>query len=349
MPPKKKSDGDAQNLRVFKSELESGALRSLYVFYGEEKYLLEYYLEQLKKAAVAEGMEDFNLFRFDGASLDMDELGDAVEALPAFSERKLVTVTDLDIYRPGADRKERLEAILSDLPEYTTLVFVYDTAEYKADVRTKIHKLVAANGLAVEFALQENRELVGWLRRRFRSLGKEIDFPEAEQMLFVCGRSMTLLVNEVEKLAAYAAGDRILRTDIDAVCSPIADAVVYDLTDRVAAGKFAEALELSRELTAMRNDPIYIVGALSRQIRQIFYGRIAIDDGLGQDWLAREADIPSPYVARKQLDLARRFTTRWAREAMKLCVECDYALKSSSADRSAMLETLILRLAALER
>ena len=347
MPAKQKND--AQNLRTFRDEMGRGELRSLYIFYGEERYLLEYYLDQLRKSTVAEGMEDFNLFRFDGGNLDMDELADAVEALPAFSERKLVIVTDLDLYRPGGDRKEKLEAILSDLPEYTTLVFIYDTIEYKTDARAKVHKLISANGLAVEFALQEERELVGWLRRRFRSLGKEIDFPEAEYMLFVCGRSMTLLINEVEKLAAYSSADRIVKADIDAACVPIADAVVYELADKVAAGNYAEALELSRELTSMRNDPVYLVGVLSRQVRQLFYGRIALDERRGQEWYAKYAEIPNPYVAKRQLDLARKVTTRWSRAAMKLCVECDYDLKSVSADRSALLETLILRLAALEK
>lgn len=337
------------NLRKFRDELESGNFHNLYVFHGEERYLLEYYLGELRKKTVAEGMEDFNYFAFDGGSVDMDELGDAVEALPAFSERKLVVVTDLDLYKPGADRKEKLEALVADIPEYTVLVFVYDTVEYKTDARAKIHKLLGENALVVEFLLQGDSELVGWLRRRFRALGKDIDMQTAEHMLFVCGRSMTLLVNEVEKVAAYASLDRITESDIDASCAPIADAVVFSLADAVAAGKYAQALELERDLVSMRNDPVYLVGVLSRQMRQLLYGRIALDSRRGQDWFMRVADTPNPYAARRQLDLARRVSTKWSRAAMKLCVECDYELKTSAADRSALLETLLLRIAALEK
>lgn len=344
-----KKSSDAGNLRVFRNEIDAKSPRSLYVLYGEERYLLEYYLGQLRGVCVTEGMEDFNLFEFDGEKLSMDELADSVEALPAFSERKLVIVTDLDLYKPGAERKDKLEAILADLPDYTTLVFIYDTIEYKTDARAKVHKLLGANALVVDFALQEERELTSWLRRRFRSLGKEIDFPEAEHMLFVCGRSMTLLINEIEKVAAYSTLDRITRADIDAACVPIADAVAFNLADAVAAGNYAEAVELERELVSMRNEPVYLVGVLSRQVRQLLYGRIAIDERRGQDWFAKFADIPNPYAARKQLDLARKVSTKWARAAVKLCVQCDYDLKSVSADRSALLETLILRLAALEK
>lgn len=57
-------------------------------------------------------------------------------------------------------------------------------------------------------------------------------------MIFLCGNSMTNLAGEMEKAAAHTTTGVIKRYNIDAVCSPVLDAVVFDLTDAVTAGRF---------------------------------------------------------------------------------------------------------------
>ena len=45
-----------------KTDLKDGnALGNAYLFYGEESYLREYYLGQMRKALVPAGFEEFNL------------------------------------------------------------------------------------------------------------------------------------------------------------------------------------------------------------------------------------------------------------------------------------------------
>jgi len=47
MPPKGKPDTAAY--QKLKQDLKSGALGSLYIFHGEEAYLRDYYLGEMKK------------------------------------------------------------------------------------------------------------------------------------------------------------------------------------------------------------------------------------------------------------------------------------------------------------
>ena len=53
MPPKGKPDTAAY--QKLKQDLKSGALGSLYIFHGEEAYLRDYYLGEMKKKAAAAG------------------------------------------------------------------------------------------------------------------------------------------------------------------------------------------------------------------------------------------------------------------------------------------------------
>ena len=48
-----------------KQQLKTGSLQNLYVLYGSEGYLKQYYANTILKAAVEESMEGFNLKKFD--------------------------------------------------------------------------------------------------------------------------------------------------------------------------------------------------------------------------------------------------------------------------------------------
>ena len=46
--------------RKFKKDLSQGTIGSLYIFHGEEAYLRDYYLDQMKAKLIPGGMESFN-------------------------------------------------------------------------------------------------------------------------------------------------------------------------------------------------------------------------------------------------------------------------------------------------
>ena len=59
---------------------------------------------------------------------------------------------------------------------------------------------------------------------------------------------MTNLAGEIDKAAAHTTTGEIRKYNIDAVCSPVLDAVIFDLTDAITAGKFDRAVSLVGEL-----------------------------------------------------------------------------------------------------
>ena len=46
--------------QVFDKDLKEG-LKPLYLFYGDEKYLMEQYIQNMVEVTVEKGQEDFNL------------------------------------------------------------------------------------------------------------------------------------------------------------------------------------------------------------------------------------------------------------------------------------------------
>ena len=181
---RKKKPDDTAAYRQFRRELTEGTPRSLYVFHGEEAYLRAYYLDRLRAKLIPEGLESFNEHRFAGKDLTVRALAEAVDALPMMSERTLLVVQDYDLFKAPEAERTLMTELLSDLPDYCCLVFVYDTIEYKSDARMKkLTAALTAHGLVVPFRRQEKGDLIDWIRRRFRALGHSIDTADAEYLM----------------------------------------------------------------------------------------------------------------------------------------------------------------------
>ena len=343
--PSKERKVDTAGYQQLRRDLEAGMPGRLYLFHGEETYLRDYYLAQLKEQVLSGGMGEFNFHMIPAGEMSPRRLEEALDCLPMMARRTLVQVTDFDLFKAGEKDREGYVALLSDLPDYVCLVFVYDLIPYKGDARTKLAAVFRENGVVVEFARQDTGELVKWVRRRFRSLDKEISPSLASELIFLCGDLMTNLVGEIGKIAAYAKGGEITREDIDAVATPQLDTVVFRMTDAIGAKNFDRAAQVLGELYQMQEHPIKIMGALGRQLRQLYSARLALDRGKGASYVASLWGM-RPFQAEKVVGAARCFSLDWCRRAVVRCGQTDLAMKSTGQDPQELLTTLLLELAA---
>lgn len=341
MAARKKADDSAY--RELKREIAQGGIGNLYIFHGEEVYLREYYLGKMKERLLTGGLDDFNFHTLAAKDFSIHRLQELVDAMPMMSERTLVVVSDYDIYK--GDR-EAMGALLSDLPDYVCLVFVYDLIEYKADNRAKLARTVKELGKVVDFARQDQGDLTDWIARRFRALGRDISTEDARYLIFLCGDLMTGLISEIGKIGSYAREKRVTRRDIDAVATPLLDAVVFQLTDAIAAGDFDKAFSVLGDLLHMQEPPIKLLAVLGRQLRQLYTARLAIESGKGSRWLMELWGLRSSYPAEKLVQSARKFSLPWCRRAVLRCEETDLAMKSTGADARELLTGFLLELAA---
>ena len=343
MAAPKKSDHAA--LKAFKQELKNDTLGKLYVFHGEETYLREHYVGELKKKLLPAGLEEFNLHTIPGKSLTPQLLAQTVDCLPMMSERTLILVTDYDLYGGTADAREELAELFADLPDYCCLVFVYDLLPYKADARTKMAAALKKYGSVVGFHRQEQGDLVDWLGRRFKAGGHSIGTEEARYLLFLCGDLMNNLITEVDKISAYAKHPRITREDIDAVAIPVVDAVVFQMTDAIAQGNFDRAAAVMSDLLSSQESPIMILSVAGKYFRQLYTARLVYERRKGTAELMDMWAMKNSWPAEKLMDAARRYSLPWCRNAVRRCAETDLAMKSYGGDERDLLVGLLMELA----
>lgn len=333
------------NFQLLKAAIRAKEPERLYFFHGEETFLMHHYLEQLKKILLDELTESFNFHRLNNENFEIRSLADAVENLPMMADHTFVWVDEVDCFKLPEDDRNKMTEILSDIPDYCTLVFTYVATPWKPDKRLKkLWDAVEKNGTIVEFAKQQQKDLVPWIGRHFAARKKQINTDLCLYLIDITGGTMTALAGEIDKICAYSGADHITKSDIDAVVEPVMDAVVFQMTDLMAQGEYGKALVKLRTLLKMQQEPVAVLGAVSSHFRRLGYARTLLDNGRTATDLARLASM-SDYAAKKTMSSAGRFSARFCAMAAELVMETDRGMKTSRDDPQRLLELLVLQLA----
>ena len=340
-----KQEKQTDHLQELKASIRSQNLDRLYIFHGDETYLLHYYFDKIKKILVEELTESFNFHRFNQENFTLQEFVDSVEGFPMMAEHTMVHVDEVDLFKLPEGEREKIAEVFSDIPDWCTVVFTYETVAWKPDKRQKkFWDAVNSNAIIVEFGKQNQRELISWVSRHFMNQGKRISNDLCAYLIELTDGTMTSLSGEIHKIVSYSGADEVKKSDIDAVTEPVLDAVVFQMTDLLSDGKYGAALEKLQQLLKMQQEPIAILGAIGGHFRRISTARTLLDHGCPASELAKLYGIQD-YPARKSMDAARRFRPEFCRKAAELVLDTDSQMKTSFDDPQRLLEMLILQLA----
>ena len=335
----RKEQGDTKEVLQLKTDLKNKTLGKCYVLYGEEDYLRLYYFRQMKKQLLDPLTEDFNYHRLTAENFSLQLLADSMEALPMMGERTLVHLDDAPLLELKSEGDiNAAVALLSDIPEHCCLVLTY--ANLKPDKRKKLWKTLDKNGVVAEFRYQKETELRPWIIRHFKARGKTISSSLCNELMSLCGLSMSRLQGEIEKICAYSDSDTIVKSDLTEVVEPTLEAAVFEIFSCIADKKFDRALETLQVLIRQQEEPIAILAAMGTQLRRL---RAAKYFQRNDEF--SEVTGASGFMVGKTMTQARHFSEEFCDKAVLLCRDTDYQIKTSYDDKNRLLEILILKLA----
>ncbi|MBR2421724.1 MAG: DNA polymerase III subunit delta [Oscillospiraceae bacterium] len=340
-----KKQDKPEALQELKQAIRAKEPGRLYFFYGEEVFLLNHYLQQLRKVIIDDLTESFNYHKLTSETFDIRQFADCVENLPMMADSTMVVVDEIDVFKMNESDREKIVEILADIPEYCTVVFTYETTTFKPDKRMKkLWDAINEHGLLVEFAKQNQRDLITWITRHFAAAGKRIHPDLCAYLIDITDGTMTSLSGEISKIAAYSGADEIRKSDIDAVTEPVLDAVVFQMTDLLSQGDYGKALVKLQQLLKMQQEPLAILGAIGGHFRRMATARTLLDNGKTSSELMRLCGLQD-YPARKTMSAAGRFGAGFYAKAAELVLESDRQMKTSFDDPKRILEILIMDLA----
>ena len=325
------------------SALEAEGPGRLYLLYGEEDFLRDRYLERLRAMCLGEDDSSFNDRRLTGPKLDLNDLREAVDAAPFLSERTFTEIRDVDLASVDA---EGLKKILSDIPDWATLAFVYapgNTPKGTLSAMKTIKKL----GTSVEFTEQSSDSLQTWVARHFRDQGCRIDAQTASYFLYVCGSRMNTLLPEILKVSGHASNGVVTREDVDAVARRAPETTVFEMTDAIGARDYNRAASHLADLLADRDEtPQRLLYMLTDQIQRLYAAKVFAASGRQEALVECFPNLAKwDFLRRKLYQTASAFSTERLARAVSACARCDLASRSTGGDAQQLLKELLLSLA----
>lgn len=318
----------------------------VYLFYGDESYLVRIYTDMLIKETVDESFRDFNLHIFDCDDADLSDIYESVSAVPMMAESKCVVVKNYPLEEAGEREMKALEQMLEDNPPDNCLVFSYPAGQPKLSDANKLSKLFSKYGISVKFERKSRGELIKIVEKGAKVRGKSFAPGAAGEFVDSVGYDLNLLVNEIEKVCAYSGGE-IRKRDIDAVCIKSLDVNVFYMVGDLVRGNFDKAFHALSELFEKREDEYKILGAVISQYADIYRAKTALSAGKSCSEIARayQSYAGNDFKLGKAQNAAKSMSFENLNECISILSQADIQLKSTQADKRSVLEQTFVKLA----
>lgn len=266
---------------ALKVQIREKSFSNLYLFYGEESYLKQQYVNRIIEKTTDEAFRAFNLHNLDGKNATLDEIAECSFAVPMMGDYVVTVVHDMELNKLDSSSHSKLSELISDIPVSTVLIFWQDTVsvEPKDKKWSEIIKSFEKYGSAVSLMKKTGGDLVKILTAGAKKRECVLSSDNARYLMSVVGDDMNVLLNELEKLCFFVDKREITKKDIDTVAVKSVEANIFSLTKFLLAGNFDKAYEVLDTLFFLKTEPPLIMGTLIGAYVDMYRAKVAVTNG----------------------------------------------------------------------
>ncbi len=339
------------DITLFKSNLKNDKISGIYLFCGEEDYLVRYYLKTLRdKIAGDEAFAVFNNPIFDGDEVDYHAIIEAVKAPPMMNDYKLIEWRHADFSKMKEAELESMEELISVCEEhpYSVVAFTADgdgvdfgTAKKPSAFIKRFDKQISI----LRFDKSTENQLYAWLKKHFDAQGVSVDLETVRTLVFRSGRSMDVLVGEVDKLCAMvkARGKATVSPeDVNEVASSTPECDTYALSNAIIDRSRRGAYLALEEMKLRRVEPTIIMGMVARTFDDLTAIAHLLDEGLGVGEIKDILNM-NEYKLKKYIPSAKKYGTERLSSIIEALAEADAGSKYGGVTGYTAIELFISR------
>jgi DNA polymerase-3 subunit delta len=298
-------------------------LQPVYLLTGGDRPKIARALERLRRHFDEGAIEQLTAQDTGG-----EEAVAACNALGLFGDAgRLVIVERVDAWK-AADVKA-VAMYLDDPAPTSVLALVGDQIRPDAPLAKACAK--AGELLVYDVA---KRDLPRWIGEQFTRLGANADPAACRALLAVAGDDPRTLASEIEKLAAWAAGEPIDEQAVELLAAPHAQAPPFALTDAWGARDLRAVLAACERTLERSGDPVArvaprLAGVLASHVARVLDCQALAAEGVPVRDAAGRLGVHR-FVAEKSFAHGRNYTREELESALVRLSALDLALKGAS-------------------
>jgi DNA polymerase-3 subunit delta len=253
-----------------------------------------------------------------------EEVAAGLNSLGLFAAGRLVVVQGVERWKK-AD-VEALDAYLADPVDGTVLTLVAEETPKDDGLR----KLVARRGGDVlHYDVPKPKDPSVWVRGEFARLGAQATDDAARRLVEIAGDDISLLEQEVEKLATWAGGEQFGPREVEELAVPLHESPTWALSDAWGARDVGEVMTTCESELEKGVEPFLIAVRLAAQVGLVRAVQSLSDEGLGAREIAGRLK-KHEFRVRKALGHAERYSRDELDAAIVRLAALDAALKGAS-------------------
>ncbi len=321
------------------SSLKKGTILPVYLFFGEEEFLIQEAVDLIVNTVVDPGARDFNYNSVYCRDTPASEVVALCQTLPFMSEKRLVVARDLDAFKAGD--VEELAAYLNDPSPSTCLVLISNQGKYeKKAVITAVEK----HGAVTRFFPLLDREILSWIEGWARARGLTIQRDGVHYLWQTSGNDLQKIGSELEKIAIYIKDRKAISfEDVKAAVGDFREYTSFDLAAAIGAKNREKAFLILNRLIQEGEAPVGLLGSIAWNFRRLLRAKSMEAAGSGYEEIKKKLGIIFHQSALFKEQM-QRYNIGELEQAFEVMLSADRALKSSAVPGRLVLERMILSL-----
>ncbi|MCX7845152.1 MAG: DNA polymerase III subunit delta [Dictyoglomaceae bacterium] len=321
------------NYWEFKKLIKQKEIPLVYLFIGEEKFLMEDALDALKNR-----FKDASYHVFFGEDITWKEIIPYLEAPPLFGNQLLVIRHCQSLKEPK--NKDRIISLFKN-PMNTCIVFMAN-GEEESKRKNYLEKIIPHSSI-VEFSKLRSDGVRRWLSEKLKELNVSLD-PDAQYFLALSwGDNLAILYRELEKVISFIGEKReITLEDLKKISSP-REVAFFTFLDALYKKDVYLALNGLDTLWNEGIHPMIILDIIVKQFRQLLRIYALSKEGFSEEEIKEKLDL-HPFVIKKTFQSLVNFTAAELLELYFLLRQLDQEIKSTSKNPRVLLEKFLIRL-----
>ncbi|MFA5967369.1 MAG: DNA polymerase III subunit delta [Patescibacteria group bacterium] len=307
----------------------------IYCLFGSDEFSVRARLQALR-AEAEKATPGLDYSFVEASKCSLEEIVNLIEAQSLMAARKFLVIQNL--LADGAPEvqqwlTQRLTKI--DSADPTVIIFIETQPPAKKNL---LGQQLAAYPTELYEPLNSTQTKL-WLQSQTKLRGLALDPPVANYLLTNFSGDLLRLSNELDKLAAFAAGQKITLMMTQTLAVPLIHDHIFQMIDALAHKKLSLANQLINTQLALGTAEHELLAMVAYQFRNILLVRTLRDQKLSQAQIAARTKL-HPFVVRKSWDFSGDFSLSQLQRIFYLLQKVDVAIKQNQTPPRVGLDIL---------
>lgn len=309
---------------------------NFYLFYGEDKAVLNREVDNLKKK--------LSINEDDIIYYDIDNVNDIIDEALTISMFSLNKFIIIDCTGYLSDKKEvsnikLLEEYFEHYNPNSYLVFISN--KDNVDSRKKLVKLITSRGQSKKVEAT-SEYLNKYINDYLMTFGYTMSNLDITYFLTRAGNNIDNITNELDKLMLYKKDDKVIvRNDISKLVIENIDNPIYDLVNFILRNENNNAIKLYNNFIQNGMDGSTLIPVIASQIRLLFQVKRLYNQGKSNDEIARILELKNVYRVKYLLSDSYYYSEEDLVKYLSKLADLDKNIKLGFIDGKTFLELFI--------